>query len=245
MDKDTLRVRYYDGKRVHLAWGTQSDVSVERSRQRSGEYSPVNTLSQSTQYIDTLPSTRNSRDKFFYRVQLLDENDNVTKTLGPEAPTSPQDTRALYVRQQADRHLRRIGEKSHLFEEADGERCPDCWDDVRQVRERSNCDTCDGNGYVSGWSAPLELHISYGTGEAEPKQTQGGKVSTLQLQCWTGAVPEIDVGDHIVRDRDREVFRVVKRQPTKKGPHDIRQNVILKMVERGSKARSVADELSP
>jgi len=208
MDKDTLRVRYYDGKRVHLAWGTQSDVSVERSRQRSGEYSPVNTLSQSTQYIDTLPSTRNSRDKFFYRVQLLDENDNVTKTLGPEAPTPPQDTRALYVRQQADRHLRRIGE-------------------------------------VSGWSAPLELHISYGTGEAEPKQTQGGKVSTLQLQCWTGAVPEIDVGDHIVRDRDREVFRVVKRQPTKKGPHDIRQNVILKMVERGSKARSVADELSP
>lgn len=246
MDRNELRVRHHDGERAHISWAERSDVEVQRSGQKSGSYSTVATLSQAKQYIDPFPPSHNSRDELYYQVHLLGSGGSVQKTLGPENPSPPDDVRVLYVRRQASRHLRRVGgEKSYLFEEADSQRCPDCWDEVRKVQERSDCGTCGGNGYIGGWSEPIEFYMSYGTQEAEPKKTQGGKMSTLQLQCWTEAIPEVDIGDHIVRDRDREVFRVVKRQPTKKGPHDIRQNVIIKMIERGSKARSVAEELSP
>lgn len=257
----------YDGKRVLLSWGDVSDMVIERSEQRGGPYTQVAKVSLSSQYIDTLPSTRNSRDEYYYRLRpaditvtgpngnpVVDENGDLMQSdvdtegldiLGPERAEPEVGSRTAYVRQQAYRHLRRVGETAYVFEEQTGTRCPDCWDSVRKVRERSDCGTCGGSGYVNGWSTPLEVLMSFGTGEAEPKQTQGGKMSTLQLQCWTAAIPEVDVGDHVVRDRDREVFRVVKRQPTKKGPHDIRQNVIIKLVERGSEKRSVAEKLSP
>lgn len=266
-DLYTLQVENHDGKRVHLSWADRGDVIIERSRQRSGNFTEIATVIQGTQYIDTLPAKRNSRDEYYYRIrrdditlstedgepivdddgdyiQTSDSIDRDREVLGPKKAEPPVDARVAYVRREAERHLRRVGEESFLFEESTGERCPECWDEVRRVRERSECDNCDGSGYINGWSDPISFRMSYGAGEPEPKQTQGGELSTLQLQCWTAAIPEIDVGDHIVRGHDREVFRVVKRQPTKKGSHDLRQNVIVKLVEHGSEARSVAEELS-
>lgn len=261
-----LQARNHDGKRIHLSWGKTADVLIERSKQRAGPFTEIAELGLSSQYIDTPPLPRNSRDEIYYQIRpgdftLRDENgDPILDDEGEPMTTAPDaeyldsigpvkaekevGSRTAYVRLQAERHLRRVGEKAHLFEEQTGTRCPDCWDDIRKVRERSDCSTCGGSGYLSGWSTPIEIRMSFGTGEPEPKQTQGGELETMQLQCWAGAIPEIDIGDHVVRDRDREVFRVVKRQPTRKEGHNIRQNVICKMVEHGAEERSVADELS-
>lgn len=179
------------------------------------------------------------------RVIYVAGGSDLAEVLGPVAPEVEVGSRVAHIRRQTERHLRRVGEKAYLFEEADGKRCPDCWDEVRRVRKRSKCDTCGGSGYVQGWSPPIEIRLCIGAGEPSPKETQGGEVSTLQLKAWTGARPEVSIGDHVVRARDREVFRVVKRRPTKKEAHDLRQNLIFKMVERGSKARQVTSKLGP
>lgn len=230
-----LRAENYDGQRVIVSWDGPESITIERSRQQSGGYEKVVQLTSASQYVDQLPR-RNSRDEFYYRIET-----EAGKTAGPVVVQPEIGSKTAHVRRQTQRHLRRVGEKAHLIEEQTEERCPDCWDEVRRVRKRSKCDTCGGNGYIDGWSDPIEFRACFGAGEPEPKDTQGGDISTLQLKTWTGPVPRVDVGDHVVRDRDREVFRVVKRRPTKKEAHDLRQNLILKLVERGSKARSVAE----
>lgn len=219
-----------------VRWGAAADVSLERSPRQSGGFEEVAQLQNVSRYVDTPPQS-GSRDEVYY--QIVHDG----TAYGPVAPGPKIGHKTIHIRRQTRRHLRRVGEKMYLFEEKEGERCPDCWDEVRRVRKRSKCDTCGGNGYVGGWSAPIMFRACIGAGEPEPKETQGGEIETLQLKAWTGAYPEVDIGDHLVRGRDREVFRVVKRRPTKRKGHDLRQNLILKFIEQGSNARSVAKEL--
>jgi hypothetical protein len=232
-----LDAQVLDRRRIVLQWGAATDAVVKRSARQSGGFEEIADLQTVSRYVDT-PPKNGRRDETYYQVEAGGQ------TLGPVAPGPPVGHKTAHIRRQTERHLRRVGEKMHLFEEKEGERCPDCWDEVRRVRKRSDCDTCGGNGYIGGWSAPIGFRACIGAGEPEPKETQGGEIETLQLKAWTGAYPEVDIGDHLVRDRDREVFRVVKRRPTKRKGHDLRQNLILKFVEQGASARAVADKVS-
>lgn len=240
-----LRVETRSSTEYHLLWERNRDAKIYRSTEQSSGYSQIAQPSNASQYIDE-PTTRpRSRTDYYYKVHLFDSEGNKTNELGPEkAAPHPSDKGALYIRRQARRHLKRIGQKSYLFESADsGKRCPECWDEERQMRTRKDCDNCEGTGYVNGWSDPIKLYMSYSLEQIEPKQTQGGKLNTQQVNAHTAASPRISMGDHIVRKRDRQVYEVLKQQPSKKSEHILRQNVIIKMVEKGSAARQLADKI--
>lgn len=240
-----LRVEIKSSTEYHLIWERNRDAKIYRSTEQSSGYTQVAQPSNASQYIDEPTKRPRSRVDYYYKVELFDNDGNQTHTLGPKkAATHPLDKGAFYVRRQAERHLRRVGQKSYLFEEADsGTRCPDCWDEERKVRTRKDCDTCEGTGFIDGWSDPIELYLSYSLEQIEPKQTQGGKLNTQQLNAHTAASPRISMGDHIVREHDRQVFEVLKQQPSRKSEHILRQNVIIKMVEKGSAARQLADKI--
>lgn len=240
-----LHVQIRSSTEYHLSWERNRDAKIYRSTERSSGYEQIAQPSNASQYIDE-PTTRpRSRTNYHYKVDLFDSDGNKAHELGPEkAEPKPLDNGAFYIRRQARRHLKRVGQRSYLFEAADsGERCPECWDKERQMRTRKDCDNCEGNGYINGWSDPIELYLSYSLEQIEPKQTQGGKLNTQQVNAHTSASPRISIGDHIVRSRDRQVYEVLKRQPSKKSEHILRQNVIIKMVEKGSAARQLADKI--
>jgi hypothetical protein len=246
----SFHVENHDGTRRFLEWRPRGNVEIERAGRYSGNYQTIATLQNARQYVDEPTSRSSPRAQYYYRIRPAQEAETGSEeggapVLGPKAAEPRADKRTLYIRRQARRHLRRVGQKSYLFEEERKatERCPDCWDPVRQVQTRSNCENCDGSGYVEGWPDPVEVNISYGPGEPLPEQTRGGKLDTNQLQCWAASIPRFSLGDLVVREKDREVFEVVQHQHTLRSGHRLRQNVILKLVERGSSARSVGAEV--
>lgn len=240
-----LTVEHKSDTEYHLIWERTRNAKVFRSTEKSDNYEEVADLTNVSQYTDE-PTTRpKTRTTYFYKVDLYDGNGNVEDKLGPEAAKPAEiDEGAIYVRNQAARHFRRIGQKSYLFERNDsGSRCKKCWDEDRKVQTRKNCDNCGGSGYVEGWSSPIPLYLSYSLEQPKPQKTQGGKLESQQVQAQTSATPRLTMGDYVVRERDYEVYEVIQQQPTRKGPHILRQNVILKMVEKGSAPRKLANEI--
>lgn len=42
---------------------------------------------------------------------------------------------------------------------SDGEKCPDCWDDIRGQSENTSCKTCFGTGIVGGYEPMFQLYV--------------------------------------------------------------------------------------
>lgn len=231
-----LSVRRTGVNTFALAWDEVGAGEIFRSDMEEDDFVAVATVASGIQQFEDTPPVRESgRRTWFYKIVIGGE------TIGPAHAEAEADYIALEVARLARRQIDRIGQDSYLFSMPTfGERCTECWDAVRQVRKRSACSTCDGTGFLRGASAPLSFYMSYGNVPAYPERTQLGKVDFLQEQAWTANYPLLKIGDHIVRARDLEVFEVMRLQPTWRSGTLLRQNAILKQIERGSETRAYA-----
>ena len=53
-----------------------------------------------------------------------------------------------------------------------GTRCPDCWSETRRQRTRTNCSTCNGTGFATGYFQPISKQISF---DSDPKKSDSQK----------------------------------------------------------------------
>ena len=222
----------------HLVfWTVEGLVTLYRSELPDGEWGSPIYMGSQNQYLDLPPEPRSIYQRWYYRLV-----DSQGVEYGPETIREEPDNQANFVACTARRHIKRIGQESYLFvKRHKGTRCTECWDDVRQKRTRSNCSACGGTTYIEGWTSPIHLWASYGVDEPMPQRTQSGKLVQLQSQGWTADAPLLKIGDHIVRAWDRRVYEVLRWAPTRKGPHLLRQNIILKLVERGATQEHLAN----
>lgn len=221
--------------------GATGPAVVERSEHVDGPWVEVARTDQ-TQIMDTPMIVTSHFQRWYYRVVYG------TTILGPEVladevdPTDPLDRTAVYAAWMARRYMARIGEKAYLFSvPTEGERCPECWDATRGVQLRSRCRTCDGTTYLRGAPNPVPLHVSFSKEQPATQRTQSSKILAGQIQAWTCNYPLLRIGDVIVRDYDRYVFEVSEWQPTRSRSFIMRQNIIARLVERGSAYYDYAD----
>lgn len=91
----------------------------------------------------------------------------------------------------------------HLPRKSFGERCPDCYDTVRQRVVRSNCEVCYGTTYVGGYDDPEEIFVGF---RASPEVRQKASFADLepsQTVCWLANYPDLRPGDLIIEPENR------------------------------------------
>ena len=110
-----------------------------------------------------------------------------------------------------------------------GKRCDDCWDERLGRRTRSECFTCLGTGYKTGYSKPIygfvyhpnPSFVSHLTQLGEMKEQKGSEPG------WTTAYPLLRPGDfYVMRDGSR--WRILAPVQNTKleghlGAHNVRQ----------------------
>jgi len=112
----------------------------------------------------------------------------------------------------ATRHLKRdLESKSWLFKiKHYGEECTSCHDKLLNQSIVNNCPVCYGVGFTGGYSAPIEVYVAYSPVSEEKIDTGYGKFNIVQMPSWTIGYPTINDNDILLRDRDKEMFRVVQ-----------------------------------
>lgn len=222
----------------HVTWTGLSDgpFRLERAEALAGPWTLLY-AGTATQHISAPPEPPSVYQRWYYRL-----TDALDVRYGPASVQVDPDRVSRYVIWHANRQVRRSGIESCLFtERQSGAYCPECWDALLERRVGGSCLVCDGSGRVSGWPDPVPFWVSYGIEEPAPVPTDGSKaVELLQVEAWTSAYPLVKIGDYVVRPLDRRVFDVVRWQPTRKGPFLLRQQLVLRLVERAALQQELA-----
>jgi hypothetical protein len=228
-----IQVSLIDSLHVGISWDEPGTGYVFRSLYPTEGFTLIGS-SDIGYFEDEPPQQPGPLLRWYYRV-LIDSQE-----IGTAPVTDSSEPSTLYMALMARRQIERIGEDAFLVVgRSQGTRCSECWDSVTGRRMRSDCSTCDGSGYLAGNSQAIPIKMSFSKEEPLPQRTQTAKIMTLQMSAWTSNFPLIKAGDLIVRTYDRRVFEVLQWQPTRRRSFVIRQNITLRMAERGS----VADKL--
>jgi len=108
------------------------------------------------------------------------------------------------------------GEKCHVLKrKVSGEVCPRCWSKERQQRVYSQCDECNGTGYIVGYYNPIVVQISIGATYKQSDNKPTMSDGRTQQEGRMSNYPIVKNGDLIVAvDTDRR-FVVVRASTTK------------------------------
>lgn len=122
------------------------------------------------------------------------------------------------------------------------ERCPECWDNIRGSRSKSNCPHCLNTGFIGGYYNPIGVYVSVSPEGTVIRQEVDGAAITGQINGWTSGYPRINVGDVLVDAATRDLWHVGqvsmtthKRTVTKQElamSHQDEDTAIFKLLER-------------
>lgn len=195
-----------------LSWEIEGDptgatLTIERSDSPDSEWEVLdNAVSDSaTSYLDTSPRTHQKYIPYYYRIQQPDG----TYSDHFHLPFEPN-RHALQQIHMTKRALQRdVGVVSYYFHKKDyGTRCSECWDGTIKKSTLPDCPTCKGTGFEKGYSDPVKLYVVFPPNMPEILHVGHTKFNILQGMAWTTNYPVIVPGDLILRDDDKELFKV-------------------------------------
>jgi hypothetical protein len=137
------------------------NVTVERSYSPSGPWEEIAIVRGGIHFQDRLTLVYPYR-KPLYRLKVIRVSDNeVLQITDPKAWEVEPDLIALEIRRRENLMLNQFSGSEILYYPVriDGLRCPDCWDQIAQHRIKSNCETCFGTGFVTGFYHPIFLRV--------------------------------------------------------------------------------------
>lgn len=91
-----------------------------------------------------------------------------------------------------------------------GQRCPNCWDEIKQRCSKSHCEVCYNTGFLDGYWNPVQLHINEMSPKQEPASV-AGQPGSISIQVETSSFPDISAGDIIVYPQTGKRFKVVNK----------------------------------
>lgn len=112
-----------------------------------------------------------------------------------------------------------------------GDRCPDCYDEVRGRPTRSHCATCYDTSIRGGYGAPERLYVGFRPGEEIVEQAGFTEHADSQAVCWVANYPDLGAGDLLIEPENRR-WRVVKVQPFERLRTCFRQVALVDEIER-------------
>lgn len=176
---------------------------------------------------------------YYYRVVASELDPTSGETLqtftGPVADTNGDlDLTSLYVVEEhlyAHRYV--YGVPTLIYKKRmDGDRCPDCWDEVLKKVTKSNCKTCFGTGRIEGYYPPIEAWMKI---EAAPKQeavAEQGAVQVKRTMAEFTNYPELRPRDLIFEPQHHFFWLVNTVQGPEKNRSIILQQAQLMAVNR-------------
>lgn len=111
-----------------------------------------------------------------------------------------------------------------------GQRCPSCWDELKQRVNQTDCKACFNTGWLGGYAAPIEAQINFNPAPKLVQIAQQGEMNPQQTVAWLGNFPEVKPRDIIIEVGPGTRWRVVNRSTTQKRRVTVHQNLTLKQI---------------
>lgn len=248
----TVNVKSFDLDNFVITWAIDlnpvtEDVTkyrffVQRSNSPEG---PFDTLNTSSPLIDTYTFTDTQLDRlskwrrYFYRIRATDSTDSSVEIFSDVAeflvPTLTTQTLVQREIIRTEKILLQgigvsagtVGVKCLAFvRRTFGQRCPECWDAVKKKVSKSQCETCFGVGFKSGYHNPIVVYVNFSPPSDQAELTPIGELQPDVIKAWMSNYPPLTGGDLIV-DSNNVRWRVVNQTRTEALRNIVRQTLSL------------------
>ena len=115
-----------------------------------------------------------------------------------------------------------------------GQKCAECYDNVKKRSTKSNCENCYSTGYDGGFYNPIETFINFSVDGKVMGIMDIGNTTDSSNRAMMGNFPELKSGDVIVDNRLNRLWTVLSVQNVERRRHVVKQILTLKEEERTS-----------
>jgi len=227
-------------KQVTVAWTIPAQFgscvyNVYFSSSEDSGFQKLNSTPLSeTFFDDTTTEEFRKWNRGFYVVEaILTQKNNVAIRSKPTSWDPAQrgwvTLRAIEIQRREYWLLSRFaGIKSYLFRaKTFGKRCPYCWNPKLELVMDDRCPYCAGTSFENGYYNASPMYIQYDPNQNSELKGYFGVAEPNQLPAWTISIPEIRVGDVIVRTGSWDIYKVDKLTPTELQGNTVRQILLL------------------
>ena len=213
---------------VLVSWrirDTQEDIGrfhfrVTRANSPGGPFEAISPdLVNIFQFFDTTEQMKSNYRKFYYQLVVRDSQTG-QEILSPVASLdAPPDFFVLELRRRhVHVYLRRfVGiPAAILIARSFGQRCPQCFDQVKMRQKTSRCLSCFNMGYVGGFYPQVNTYINWNPNPELVQLLETGESHPVQTSLWMGDFPLLSPRDMIVEFPENRRWRVVSTGKTER-----------------------------
>lgn len=227
---------------ILLSWSiadTTEDIglfrfSVGRSNSPAGPFEAISPdLVNVFQFVDLAQQMKSNTRKFYWQLTITDVRGGVVKS-EPASLEGAPDFFLLEIRKRNDLYLRRyVGLPAAVFiRRTFGQRCPKCFDSLKQREKISSCLVCFGSGYVGGYYPQINTRVNFSPSPEMVQLLETGETQANQSQLWLSNYPELSPRDMIVEFPEMKRWRVVTVGKTERLRATSRQIASVKEITR-------------
>jgi hypothetical protein len=192
-------------------------------------------------FIDTTSQEYSKFNHNYYIVEaiLQDKNNFVIRSDPATWHTVQRDwveLRSIEIQRREYWLLSRFaGISSYLFRRKNyGRRCTTCWNPVTEQVTRDNCPNCIGTSFEGGYWTPVKIFLQYDPTPNNLVKDYVGQDEENIITAWTISMPDIRLGDILIRDNSWEGYEITKIQTTELQGNVVRQILTLTQLSKGA-----------
>lgn len=213
-------------------------IEIERSQSPEGPWSKAGEVSATqASFEDSDVPYRSYWTLFFYRLKIKEEG--VTSEPVGTMRQADRQTREIIRQYELSLKGTNVYSGQHVAEMAcfkrtiDGTTCPNCIDPNSGLRIQDRCDTCEGTGYVEGWSNPIKFSARFLNGPSKSVQmTQFNEQEEDTRRLFTAAYPIIEPHDVLVEKENGRRWRVIDVRSSEPNGIIVSQSLTVNRVDR-------------
>ena len=192
-------------------------------------------------FIDTTSQEYSKFNHSYYVVEaILQDKNNVALRSDPATWHTNQrkwvELRSIEIQRREYWLLSRFaGISSYLFRRKNyGQRCTTCWNPITEQVTRDNCPNCIGTGFEGGYWTPVNIFLQYDPTPNNLVKDYVGQDEENVITAWTISMPDIRLGDILIRQNSWEGYEITKIQTTELQGNVVRQILTLTQLSKGA-----------
>jgi hypothetical protein len=113
-----------------------------------------------------------------------------------------------------------------------GQRCLECWDEIKKQTTKSQCSSCYGTGFRFGYHNPQLMYVDFGPSTEDSQIMPFGETEPNEIYVWTTVYPRATKGDLFI-DEENGRWRVEKKPRIEMLRQEVRQTLVLYQIPTG------------
>lgn len=253
-----IRVWTLDRDSITVTWDLENSaedfsgysVSVWRAESMAGPYVRISMEMNANDFFEIQDRGVNQFSKwreFYYRIRLTKTADSTYQDYGSTpiknvlrgddpggvSMEAVPDLEAMEAIRRMDLTLREFAGRRvlALVERTWGQRCPDCWDNVKRRRNRSNCITCFDTGLTGGFFHPQQTRCMKPPARELVALTSLFEMQPNDVVMWFNSTPRLKPRDIII-DTDGRRWRAIVVNESEKGWALTRQTIQMREISK-------------